>query len=302
MQDLPNELVRCLKKFAPVDGVHQSPVSGVQCVRVSRNGERAKRCWRASLTIVAQGCKELTFGRDAYRFDDAHYILTAVALPVTSKIIVASQDRPFLGLWLDFDPLIVRELTTSLEEKCAEEAAYPMRGVFMNQASDKVLSAALRLSELFATPEDALVLGPLVIKELYFHLLRGPHGPVIRKFLRTESKTHQISQAIHRINTELREDVDVVTLADSVNMSRSVFFKCFKEVTAMSPIQYQKRLRLLEARRLMVEDGETAEGSAYQVGYKSASQFSREYARMFGDPPLRDTLKVKQISASLAHQ
>ena len=138
------------------------------------------------------------------------------------------------------------------------------------------------------------MLGPLVIKEILYHLLKGADGPAIRQFLRSGSKMHKISQAIYSLRSDLSEDADVTSLAKAAHMSRSAFFKHFKEATAMSPIQYQKRLRLLEARRLMIDDGEKAEGSAFKVGYNSASQFSREYSRMFGNSPLRDTVKLKQ--------
>lgn len=140
-----------------------------------------------------------------------------------------------------------------------------------------------------------------MIKEMFYHLLKGPDGPAIRQYVRSGSTMHKISQAIYSLQSELHDDVDVAALAKAANMCRSAFFKHFKEATAMSPIQYQKRLRLLEARRLMIDEGETAEGSAFRVGYNSASQFSREYSRMFGNAPLRDAMKMKRIGAAV-HQ
>ena len=125
-------------------------------------------------------------------------------------------------------------------------------------------------------------------------LLKGTDGAAIRQFVRAGSKMHKISQAIYKVRSELSEEVDVAALANEANMSRSAFFKHFNEMTAMSPIQYQKRLRLLEARRLMIDEGETAESSAFRVGYKSSSQFSREYSSMFGNAPLRDKMKIKK--------
>jgi transcriptional regulator GlxA family with amidase domain len=159
------------------------------------------------------------------------------------------------------------------------------------------LKAAIRLARLFQTPEDAPVLGPLLIKEIFYHLLKSENGPAIHQFVRSGSKMHRVSQAIHTLRSELERDVDVTALAKTANMSRSTFFKHFKEVTAASPIQYQKRLRLLEARRLMTDENETAEGSAFKVGYNSASQFSREYSRMFGTSPLRDANKSKKLGS-----
>jgi transcriptional regulator GlxA family with amidase domain len=164
-----------------------------------------------------------------------------------------------------------------------------------------MLEAAIRLGNVFQSAEDAPVLGPLIIKEIVYHLLKGADGPAIRQFVRSGSKMHKISQAIYTLRSELDNDVDVAALAKAANMSRSAFFKHFKAAAAMSPIQYQKRLRLLEARRLMTDDGESAESSAFKVGYHSASQFSREYSRMFGNSPLRDAMKIKRAANPL-HQ
>ena len=182
-----------------------------------------------------------------------------------------------------------------------EEREQPLQAVFSGKATDKMMDAAVRLARLFQTPEDAPVLGPLAIRELLYHILKGPDGPAIRQFVRSGSTLHKISAAVHRLRADLSDDVDVASLSKEASMSRSAFFKHFKELTAMSPIQYQKHLRLLEARRLMIEAGESAEGSAFKVGYESASQFSREYSRMFGNSPLRDAVNIRR-NESLVHQ
>ena len=241
-------------------------------------------------------------GRDLHQFDDARYVVTPIDLPVISRITSASPEKPFLCLTIDLDPMTLTEVAAQLEwDSPAEETEHPLQAVFVGKTTDRMLDAAVRLGRLFQTPGDAPVLGPLVIKELLYHILRGPDGPAIRQFVRSGSKLHKIAGAIHRLRADLGEDVDVAALSKEANMSRSAFFKYFKEVTAMSPIQYQKHLRLLEARRLMIEAGETAEGSAWKVGYRSASQFSREYSRMFGNAPLRDAVSIRR-NESLVHQ
>jgi len=247
------------------------------------------------MSIIAQGCKEITLGREVYRYDEAHYIAAPIDLPVTSRVCSATPERPFLCLQVIFDPPTLSEVATLLGRNSPQETENPMRAVFIGKASDQMLDAAVRLGKLCLTPEDAPVLGPLVVKELFYHLLKGPDGAAIRQFVRSGSNMHKISQAIYSLRSGLGDDVDVAALAKAASMSRSAFFKHFKEVTALSPIQYQKRLRLLEARRLMTEEGETAEGSAFKVGYNSPSQFSREYSRMFGSPPLRDAVKIKNL-------
>jgi len=220
----------------------------------------------------------------------AHYIATPIDLPVTIRLFAATPEQPFLCLKIEFDSLYLSEVAAQIEKNFPNETENPLRAMFIGKASDQILEAAIRLGKLFQVPEDAPVLGTLVIKEILYHLLKGPDGPALRQFVRSGSKMHKISQAIYALRSELSEDVDVTSLAKAVNMSRSAFFKYFKEVTAMNPIQYQKRLRLLEARRLMTDGGETAEGSAFKVGYNSTSQFSREYSRMFGNSPLRDVM------------
>jgi AraC-like DNA-binding protein len=294
MKELRSELVAAIELFSPAEGMHESPVPGAYCIKVSRNDRRTKRRWRACLAIVAQGCKEIVLGREVYRCEDAHYTASPIDLPVVSGIALASPAKPFLCLLIDFDPLTLSEVAAQLEKGLSKETEDRLRAVFVGKASDKMLDAAIRLARLFQTPEDAPVLGPLVIKEMLYHLLKGPDGPAIHQFVLSGSKTHRVSRAIYTLNSELGEDLDVRALARAANMSRSAFFKHFKEVTALSHLQYQKRLRLLEARRLMVEEGETAESSAYKVGYQSASQFSREYSRMFGNSPLRDAIRIKE--------
>ena len=299
MKDFRSDLARAIDRFSPGDGFHESPVPGVHCVRYSTADRRTKRQWRACLAIVAQGCKEVVLGREIYLCDEAHYTATPIHLPVVSRIASAAPEKPFLGVLIDLDPLVLNEVAAHLEDVVLEEPGGPVRALFSGKANEKMLEAAVRLAKLFQMPEDARVLGPLVVKEMLYHLLKGPEGSAIRQFVRSGSTMHKISQAVFTLRSNLQDDVDVAALAKEASMSRSAFFTHFKAVTSMSPIQYQKRLRLLEARRLMVEDDETAERSSFKVGYRSASQFSREYSRMFGEPPLRDVLKIRRAGSPI---
>ena len=296
MSELQFKLAKIINHFSPGEGIYESPVADVNCIKFSQSYRHAKKHWRTSLGIVAQGCMEIALDDDAYQFDEAYYIATPIDLPVTSRMISASPQKPYLCLRMDFNSQILSEVAAQIEKDFPQETGQPLRAVFVGKASDQMLEAAIRLGKLFHTPEDAPVLGSLVIKEILYYLLKGDNGLAIRQFVRSGSKTHKISQTVHRIRTELSDDLNVAALANSANMSRSAFFKHFSEVTGMSPIQYQKRFRLLEARRLMIEQGETAESSAFQVGYRSASQFSREYSRMFGDAPLRNAIETKKIN------
>lgn len=288
MQDLRSQLAETISHFTPKDGFHDSPVPGVHCIKFSQPDQRTKRRWHACLGIVAQGAKEMVLGRSVYRFGAGDFTAAPIDLPLVSRIALASPDQPFLALLIDLDPRTLAEVAAQMEPDLPNERAALQRAVFVGRAGERLMEAVTRLAELFRTPTDAPILGPLVIREALYHLLRSPEGPAFRQFVRSGSRTHQVYQAIYTLRSSLSEEVDVGALAKAAAMSRSAFFKHFKEVTSLSPIQYQKRLRLLEARRLMVEERETAERSAFNVGYNSASQFSREYGRMFGKSPRRD--------------
>lgn len=292
-----DQLKSLIARWCPSDGVHASPVPGISCIKVSRQDQRAKRHWRASFCIIVQGTKEILLEGQVYREREPHYVVSPIDLPVTSRVAGVSSADPLLCLKMDFDAVALREVAAQLDRARPEDIEHPGRAIFIGKASDRMLDAALRLGTLFVTPDDATVLAPLVMKELIFHLLKGPDGPAIRQLVRAGSQAHRVTEAIYRLQASLDKDADIAALARTAGMSRAAFFKRFKEATAMSPLQYQKRLRLLEARRLMVEEGLGAEASALRVGYTSASQFSREYSRMFGNAPLRDTRALKQTAA-----
>ena len=297
MNDLLSKLTEIINIFSPGNGIHPTPVPGVYCIKFSSSMERRmKNRWRACLAIIAQGGKEIVLGRQVYRADDGHYTAALIELPVLSRIISASPRKPFLVLLIDLDPLALSEAAAQFNGELAGEPEPSQRALFIGKASEEMLEAAIRLAKLFHAPEDASVLGRLIVKEMFHYLLKGENGPAIRRFVRSGSKLHRIFRSIHGLRSDLSDEVDVPALAKAANMSRSAFFKHFKDVTSLSPIQYQKRLRLHEARRLMTEESESAEGSAFKVGYNSASQFSREYSRMFGNSPLRDAINVKKMA------
>ena len=248
-----------------------------------------------------QGVKEIALEGSVYRHRGVHYVASLVDLPVTSRVMAVSPERPFLCLKLALDTDAVRDVSAQLDRARPDVVkARPARAMFIGDANDRMIDTAIRIVELFAAPDDALVLGPLVMREFVFHLLSGPDGPAIRQIVRGGTRTQRITDAIFHLQASLEQAIDVAALARTAGMSRAVFFRQFKEATAMSPLQYHKRLRLLEARRLMVEEGEGAEAAARRVGYASASQFSREYARMFGNAPLRDTRALTRTASPLA--
>jgi len=282
-------------RWCPSDGVHRAPVEGLSCIRISHPYPWQKRRWEACFCVVVQGTKEFMLEGKVYRERGAHYLVSPLDLPLTNRVTGVTPARPLLSLKLDFESPAVREVAVQLERVRPAEPEPAARAIYMRPASDSMLEATRRLVELFARPADAVVLAPLAIRELVFHLLTGPDGAAIRHLVRAGSQSHRIAEVVMQLQASLDDELDIAVLAKRAGMSRATFFKRFKEATAMSPIQYQKRLRLLEARRLMVEEGEGAASSAQRVGYASASQFSREYARMFGNAPLRDARATKAI-------
>jgi AraC-like DNA-binding protein len=197
------------------------------------------------------------------------------------------------------DPIILAEIAAQIGSLDEEESRAPLRAFFTGEADEGMVDGAVRLARTLDEPERARVIGPWIIPELFYFLLKGPEGASIREFVSAGSTMHRIANAVFTIRTNLHKPIDVGALARAAGMSRSAFFQHFRDIAAMSPIQYQKRLRLLEARRLMVDEDETAERSSFRVGYRSASQFSREYARMFGVSPRRDTSKIRRGGSGL---
>ncbi len=294
---LLSEFSNLIHKSCTTEGFNPLPLPGVNCIKLSASTKRARNVWHARFAIIAQGCKEIVLGRSVYRATDGHFTLSPLNLPVRSNVAGATKDKPFLGFLIDLDSSVLHEISKQIEKLSEEHEDYRSQALFTGDADDRILEACIRLMKVMDNPKDALIVGPLIIKEIYYYVLTSENGQSIRQFLKSGSKTHKISRAVHELGTELKDEVDIEALAKAASMSRSAFFKQFKEMTSVSPIQYQKKLRLIEARRLILEEKLTAENAAYEVGYNSPSQFSREYSRMFGNPPKKDIQKIKKLPA-----
>lgn len=260
--------------------------------KITATTPRTRKYWTASFVIILQGTKELALEKFAYKYKGGNTIITPAGLPVLSRVVVENKSKPFLAIRIALDPLELHEVALKIPPTPFSNEL-KSHGIFSGLPEDQMLNALLRLVEL--SEEDAPVLGPLIIRELYYYLLKSHNGPAIRQFVLTGSKLQLIAEAVKRLRDDLTIELDVEKFARDSNMSRTSFFAAFKKVTAMSPIQFQKKLRLLEARHLLSSEGETAENIAFAVGYKSASQFNREYSRMFGLPPRKD-MKAEEHS------
>jgi AraC-like DNA-binding protein len=283
-----------IARYAPHDGVFPLRLPGVYALRRARmTSQPVHATLGPSLCIVAQGAKVVMLGSEVLEYDPARMLVFAVDLPVSGQVTRASQRDPFLGFKLDLDPRRVAELAARVYPNGVPRPPDD-RGLYVGEATDAIIDAATRLLALMARAEDAGLLGPLVIDEILIRLLRTPIGARVAQIGAPKSGVHRVAEAVSWIRTHFAQPVTVEEMAASVRMSASTFHERFKAVTSMSPLQYQKVLRLHEARRLMLFERMDAGEACQRVGYLSASQFTREYGRFFGAPPTKDIARLRE--------
>jgi AraC-like DNA-binding protein len=255
--------------------------------------------YRPALCIIVDGAKQLMFGDRLFDYEAMQALIISVEMPAFGQVTKASAERPMIAINLELDVTILREV---LEEMDAppKPAGDGGPGVFVQEFGPELQDCILRLIRTLATPKAIPILHPAIMREISFWLLSGKNGDEVCKLALPDSHTRRVAEAIYLLRGNFADVVRVEKLAAAARMSPSSFHQHFKILTTMTPLQYQKQLRLLEARRLMVTDGFNAANAAYQVGYESASQFSREYARMFGTPPKRDISDMKAMPAEPA--
>ena len=245
-----------------------------------------------SLCIVAQGAKEVFLAGEVYRYDPAHSLLVSVDLPISARVVEATPARPCLAVRVSLDPSVVGELLADCPD--APPPGPPARGLDVSPVEPQLLDAVARLVALLDSPRTSRPLAPLVLREVTYRVLTGPQGARLRQIAAAGAPAQRIARAVRWLRDHFADPLRVESLARQARMSLSGFHQHFKAVTGLSPLQYQKRLRLQEARRLMLGEGLDAAEAAFRVGYESPSQFSREYRRMFGAPPRRDVVAYKQ--------
>jgi AraC-like DNA-binding protein len=278
---------------APYDGVFELRAHGVHAIRISQTNEEVMHgLQQASVCIVAQGAKSVTIGDDVHTYDAGGVAVYSIDVPLAFQITRASRAEPYLNLKLDLDPQKVAELTMKVFPNGLPRSQ-ESRPLYLGQTDKQLVNAAIRLLELMAQPEDAELLAPLVVDEILIRLLRSPIGSRVAQIGRAESSLNRVGKAVAWLRANFDQPIDVEELATLVNMSVSAFHRQFKSVTSMSPLQYQKALRLQEARRLMLTAMMDAGDASRRVGYLSASQFSREYGRFFGNAPTKDIGRLR---------
>lgn len=281
-----------LARHAPQDGTWECRLPGVKLIRSSRATTPMPVIYEPTVCFVAQGRKRAMLGNRTYVYDTARHLVATVGLSVTGSVITASEAEPYLCLQLDLDLAELVELAVRHPGRPVDRGRIGA-GLTLGQTTPALLDAALRLVGLLDAPDDIEALAPLITREILYRLLSGPDGEIIRSIAQPDSRLSQVARAIAWIRSHFREACRIEDAADVAGMSRSSFHLHFKAVAAMSPIEFRTRLRLQEARRLMVGEGIDAASAGFQVGYGSPSQFSRDYSRLFGSPPATHAARLR---------
>jgi len=293
----------CTARSALAERIHRwtgedhhlvTDVPGLMLVRYEAPTPPRSAMYEPCICLVAQGAKQVRLGDEEYVYDENHLLITSVGLPVMSSIIRASEEEPLLSLVLKIDLGMVAQLMVDSDLPVPRNRQ-PGRGMAVCEVSRPLLDGFRRLVDLLDTPEDIPILSPLILKEILYRLLMGELGPRLRNIALAESHGQQVAKAVDWLKENYAKQLKVEGLARQTGMSVSTFHHHFRAMTAMSPLQFQKWLRLHEARRLMLTESRDATTAALQVGYESPSQFSREYKRQFGAPPLRDIKNLNRL-------
>jgi AraC-like DNA-binding protein len=285
-----NELIERIARAIHDDGTAE-PLAGLRLRRASAHTELGHGVSSPAFCVIAQGSKEVVLGDQTYRYDPAHYLIATASLPVASRIIEASTERPFLSLLVQLDPALVGSVM--IEAGQIMPRAPSATAIDVSPLDVELLEAAVRLVRLLDAPSDARVLAPLIKREIVYRLLMGQRGDRVTHLAALGGDTNRITRAIARLRKDFDQPLRIEDLARELGMSVSSFHHHFKAVTAMSPLQFQKQLRLQEARRLMLGEGYDAASAGSRVGYDDASHFTREYKRLFGEPPMRDVERLR---------
>jgi len=273
-----------------------TPIEGLTLHRWENPTEPTSYMLPPSICLIGQGKKRLFLNEETYLYDAHSFLVTSVELPVVTQIIEASADKPYLGLTMELDLRAIAQLMLGRDVPLPRQQADRL-GIAVSEVPAGLSSAFNRLIDLLEHPEDIPVLAPLIKQEIFYRLLTGEQGPRLRQIATAGNHGYHISRVIGWLKDNYDKPIKVEELASKAGLSLSAFHNHFRAVTAMSPLQYQKRMRLNEARRLMLTEHVDAARAAFRVGYESPSQFSREYSRQFGAPPRRDIKALFQDAA-----
>lgn len=291
-QELADRIARVMTR----DGVLE-PQPGLLLGRSGKTTELAHGFLTPAFCVIAQGAKAMTLGGETYRYDPANYMIATVGVPMTSQVVEASRDKPFLNLRVVLDPSMVA--SAMLESGMAQPRGEAgVKAVDVSPLDAGLLDATLRLMRLLDRPNEYRTIAPLTIREIIFRLLAGAQSGRMRHLATFGGQAHRVVRAVDKLRTDFDKPLRIEAIADSLGMSLSAFHSHFKAVTSISPLQYQKHIRLQEARRLMLSENYDAAEAGYKVGYDDPSHFTREYKRHFGEPPMRDVERMREMTSA----
>jgi AraC-like DNA-binding protein len=294
------ELVGKISTHLGIDGVQDTDVPGLSLYRQSTPTACASATYDPRLIVFVQGQKRINLGRIVYLCDESTFLLSSIDLPVVSQVIQATAEKPMLGLLLKLEMPEVRRILSEEEFSFAGEPSDAL-GMAVGKASLELLGAFSRLVDLLEVPADISFLSGLIQREIIYRLLRSPQGKHLRAIATLGEQSHRTAKAVSWLRTNYAKPLRVEELAAMAQMGVSTLHHHFRSLTAMSPLQYQKQLRLHVARERMLTEGLDAASAAFEVGYESASQFNREYSRFFGQPPMRDVKALRFASDAAVH-
>jgi AraC-like DNA-binding protein len=289
------QLRDAVMRHASTDGVHATAIPGLLLYRYSAPVELGMSLYEPALCLLAQGTKRVLLGEQAHEYGPMRHLIASQHLPVTGEVLTATAEAPYLCIRLSLEIRDVAELLLDIGRPAHPVDGGPAAGLYTEDTEPHLLDATLRLVLLLDHPRDAQTLGRSIRREIVYRLLTAPSGWRLASCAASGSHDRRIRRVIAWLQERFREPLRIADLAQAGHMSESTLHQHFKAVTAMTPLQYQKKLRLLEARRMLMSDGVDAATAGHTVGYESPSQFSREYARMFGDPPRRDQARLRTV-------
>lgn len=297
LQALRAQMVDLTLRHTPGAGSFDSDIPCLGLIRAGCSTDRPKPAlYEPGLVIVLQGRKKVELGDDTLFYDPLHFLLVSMTMLPRGQVIEATPDKPYLCVRVSCDTQTLADLMLEVGPASSDAPIGEQSGLNVAPVSEPLLGATLRLMQLLDSPQDQRVLAPLLQREIFYRVLTGPLGPRLRTLAQQDSATRRLSRAIDELNRRFHEPISIDELAAVAHMSASTLHQRFKQLTSFSPMQYQKQLRLQHARRLMLAEGLDAASAAHQVGYESASQFSREYRRLFGTPPRADIEQLRNAS------
>jgi AraC-like DNA-binding protein len=291
MTDTAKNLTNKLMQKYPESGEFNTAVPGLKCYRKNHTTQVGHCFYSPMALLILQGEKQVLIGSEEYTYHAGDCLISSIEMPTAGRIVKASEKEPFITVALNFDESILSSLAYEVPPTPFEQKAE--KGVGIIKADDRLLSAFERLLDLEDSKNDLKVMAPMILREIHYLLLTSELGSLLRSVSVKDTHNNQISKAISFMKDNFRNPLKIDILSKQFNMSESSFYRNFNKVTSLSPLQYQKRLRLYEAQRLMLAEGKDASSVAYDVGYESPSQFNREYKRMFGEPPITNIKRLK---------